>query len=212
MSGVTVSLSPASGGIKVHIHTALLSSLASLSGARAQPFEPSVEGMLPSGSLLSFETSALDKVAPRILGAGAAVKLGGQIAPLQAPVFNTMQVGYTTVQQLALAPGLQFDYTVTRGVVAIATSVDGIKAVLERRRTLADDAAYRSALPDRPERVSSLLFLDFSQLLSLGEQTGLTGSATYRAFQGDLDKIRAIGLSSTGGKADSTAELFLQFS
>jgi hypothetical protein len=46
----------------------------------------------------------------------------------------------------------------------------------------------------------------------LGEQTGLTGSATYRAFQGDLDKIRAIGLSSTGGKADSTAELFLQFS
>jgi hypothetical protein len=32
-----------------------------------------------------------------------------------------------------------------------------------------------ATLASRPQRVTSLLFLDFSQLLSLGEQTGLTG-------------------------------------
>ena len=60
--------------------------------------------------------------------------------------------------------------------------------------------------------MTSLLFLDFDQLLSLGEQTGLTRSARYRAPRADLQRIRAIGLQSSSGEADSTAELFLQIS
>ena len=67
-----------------------------------------------------------------------------------------------------------------------------------------------ATLASRPQRVTSLLFLDFSQLLSLGEQTGLTGSARLTALRADLDKIRAVGFDSTSGEADSTAELFLQ--
>jgi hypothetical protein len=58
--------------------------------------------------------------------------------------------------------------------------------------------------------VTSVLFLDFSQLLRLGEQTGLTRSAQYNALRPDLQKVRAVGLSSTSGETDSTAELFLQ--
>ena len=65
-------------------------------------------------------------------------------------------------------------------------------------------------LATRPPRVSSLLFLDFSQLLSLGEQTGLTRSARFATLTPDLERIRAVGLSSTSGEADTTAELSLQ--
>jgi hypothetical protein len=69
---------------------------------------------------------------------------------------------------------------------------------------------YRATLSSHPERVTSLLFLDFNQLLSLGEQTALARSAQVRALRADFDKIRAIGLDSTSGEADSTAELYLQ--
>ena len=58
--------------------------------------------------------------------------------------------------------------------------------------------------------MTSLLFLDFSQLLSLGEQTGLISGTRYRLLRPDLEKVRAVGLVSTGGESDSTAELTLQ--
>jgi hypothetical protein len=60
--------------------------------------------------------------------------------------------------------------------------------------------------------MTSLLFLDLSQLLSLGEQTGLTTSAQFPALRADLKRIQAVGLESTSGEAESTAELFLQIS
>ncbi len=59
--------------------------------------------------------------------------------------------------------------------------------------------------------MTSLVFADFSQLLSLGEQTQL--DAQRRLPQrscADLRQIRAVGMDSTSGEADTTAELFLQ--
>jgi hypothetical protein len=57
--------------------------------------------------------------------------------------------------------------------------------------------------------VTSLVFLDFSQLLSLGEQTGLVHGPHVAALRPDLEKIRAIGLDSTSGESDTTSELFI---
>src|SRR5207302_6759379 len=108
--------------------------------------------------------------------------------PGQAPLFNDRQLDGIVVHQLSLAPGLEFDYAVSRGLVILSTALDGITAVVRHRRSLVDDAGYRATLATRPDRVTSLLFLDFSQLLSLGEQTGLTRSAQYRALRGDLEK------------------------
>jgi hypothetical protein len=84
------------------------------------------------------------------------------------------------------------------------------RAAPRRDQFLRLSTAYRATLSSHPQRVTSLLFLDFTQLLSLGEQTGLARSARLRALRADLDKIRAIGLDSTSGEADSTAELYLQ--
>jgi hypothetical protein len=132
--------------------------------------------------------------------------------PGSAPVFNDRQVAGVTAHQLALAPGLELDYAVFDGKLVVSTSLDGVAGVRNHDRALADEPAYRSTLGDRPQRLTSLLFLDFNQLLSLGEQTGLTRSARYRSLRPDLSKVRAVGLSSTSGEADSTAELFLQIS
>jgi hypothetical protein len=130
--------------------------------------------------------------------------------PGQAPTFSDRVVDGITAHQLVLTPGLELDYAVFNRLVVVATSLDGIAGVAKHARRLVDSSAYRTTLGDRPDMVTSLLFLDFSQLLSLGEQTGVTGSASFKALRADLQRIRAVGLTSTSGEADSTAELFLQ--
>jgi uncharacterized protein DUF3352 len=132
--------------------------------------------------------------------------------PGAAPVFNDVEVGGVSAHQLSLAPGLQLDYAVFRGLVVVSTSLAGIGEVASHARSLTADPSYAATLLNRPDRISSLLFLDFSQLLNLGAQIGLTRSATIGQLQPDLQKIRAVGLVSTRGEADTTAELTLQIS
>lgn len=130
--------------------------------------------------------------------------------PGQAPEFNDVQIDGVTAHELSLTPGLQLDYAVFDGLVVVSTSRGGVAAVIAHQRAIAGDQRFRATVATRPRRVSSLLFLDFSQLLSLGEQTGLTPSARVRALTPDLEKIRGVGMDSTSGEADTTAELFLQ--
>jgi hypothetical protein len=130
--------------------------------------------------------------------------------PGQIPGIGDREVGGVTVHELGLGPGLQLDYAVFDGLVVVSTSISAIEEVAARSHSLADEKAYKTALADRPERVSSVLFTDFSQLLSLGEQTGLASSTRVRALLGDLAKVRTIGLSSTSGESDTTTELHLE--
>ncbi|HZU39602.1 MAG TPA: DUF3352 domain-containing protein [Solirubrobacteraceae bacterium] len=126
------------------------------------------------------------------------------------PEVSDVQVGGVTAASLQLAPGLQVDYAVFRGLVVVSTSVRGIADMVERRGSLAGDPRFAAVLGNRPSQVTSLGFADFSQLLSLGEQSTLERGSTFRALQPDLEAIRAAGLDSTRGEADTTAELDLQ--
>jgi hypothetical protein len=74
------------------------------------------------------------------------------------------------------------------------------------------DAGYRAAVGDQAKSVTSLVSIDFSQLLSLAEQTGLTRGASVGAIGADLARIHSVGLTSAAGDNDTTAELFLQIS
>jgi hypothetical protein len=58
--------------------------------------------------------------------------------------------------------------------------------------------------------VTSLVFLDFSQLLGLGERTGLNASRGYLAVRNDLKRVRALGAATSEGGKQSTTELFFQ--
>lgn len=130
----------------------------------------------------------------------------------QVPQFNDHTIDGVTAHQLALSPGLQIAYAVFDNLIVVSTSLDGIAGVIAHDHALTGDSGYHLVLGSHPEQVTSLLFLDLSQLLSLGEQTGLARSTRYRGLRPDLDKVRAVGLSSTSGGTDSTAELTLQIS
>jgi hypothetical protein len=130
--------------------------------------------------------------------------------PGQAPVWNDVTTNGVAVRQLSISPGLQLDYAVFKGLIVVSTSVRAIGAVARHSSSLADEDRYAAVLPGGSSRVTSLLFLDFSQLLNLGEQMGLTSGARLSAVRPDLERIRTVGLTSSRGEADTTAELFLQ--
>jgi hypothetical protein len=106
----------------------------------------------------------------------------------------------------------------SRGAVAVAVAaIIAAAAVVVALATgpgaeppAAGAASARVTLADHPQEVTSLVFLDLSQLLTLAEQTGMLRGARYRALRPDIAHIRAAGLDSTRGEADSTAELTLQ--
>jgi hypothetical protein len=126
------------------------------------------------------------------------------------PSWTDRSVEGVSAHQLALANRPEIDYAVFRGLVVVSTSLAGIAAVARDPHPLSASPAFRATLPIRPSRVTSLLFLDFSQLLSLGEKAGLIGGGRFAQLRGALAKIRAVGLVSTSGEDDSTAELSLQ--
>ncbi len=131
----------------------------------------------------------------------------GQVAQMR-----NLALDGISAHQLSLAPGFELDYAVFRGLVVVSTSLQGIAEIARPGRPLVDEAAYRAALSGHPDGITSLVFFDLSQLLNLAEQTGLGRGTRYRALAPDIARIRAAGLYSTRGEADSTAELTLKIS
>jgi hypothetical protein len=150
--------------------------------------------------------------------AAARAQLASLVLPLQRLFPSSAGVGSFTqraldgvsIQQLTLSPGLALDYAVARDLVIISTSTAAIGQVIAHASTLAGARGYRAALAAAPRRARSLLYLDLSQLLGLGERTGLTQSAGFRTLRADLGQIHTIVLASTGAGDNSTAELYLQ--
>jgi hypothetical protein len=130
--------------------------------------------------------------------------------PGQAPEWADIQAGRITVHQLAAAPGFHLNYSVFGHLVAFSTSLPAIAQIAQRRRALDQDAIYRQALVNLPDQISSLLFLDFSHVLSLGQQTGLVGGGSFHELRPDLAKVRAVGLHSMATEDETTAELLLE--
>jgi hypothetical protein len=181
------------------------------SGETAVALAPGGPGRGPA---LVIVTRASHEAATRALLAQLELPLAQLFPPPSSgpgavPEFNDTSVAGVTVHRLTLAPGLELDYTVAHGLIVVSTSLQALGEVVRHARSLTDENAYRTVLANGPSQATSLLFLDFSQLLSLGEQTGLMHGAQIAALRPDLEKIRAIGLNSTSGESDTTAELFI---
>lgn len=279
LQGVAIALTPASGGVRVRVHSVLDPQLARPSSAS---FTPSLTASVPAGAALFLDVTGLNRILPRVLGTigiGAQIpklltKLGTALTaegvnvqqsivslfrresavvistegtkpvvtvvvrtpnpratqtvfaqlevPLerlfargasqagQAPLFNQVAIGRVMAHQLVLVPGLQFDYAVLGNELVLSTSLHGITGVVRHATSILDRPAYRLTLGNHPSHVTSLLFLDLNQLLRLNEQIGLITGPRFRALKPDLERVSAIGLDSTSGEADSTAELFLK--
>jgi hypothetical protein len=126
------------------------------------------------------------------------------------PQVAATTIGGVTVSQLTLAPGLGLSWAVSHGLVVLSTSAGAVANVLAHRARLSDEAAYRAGTRGFPSQVTSLVFFDLGPLLRLGSRLGLVGGTTLQELLPDLEQIRAIGLESTRGKADTTTQLQLQ--
>jgi hypothetical protein len=112
--------------------------------------------------------------------------------------------------QLRIGPGVELDYAVFGGKLVVSTSLSGVRAVKGVSHSLADSGSFQVTLGDRPHEVTSLVFLDFSALLALGERTGLSDSRAYLAVRDDLRKAKAVGAVATGSGDESTTKVFIQ--
>jgi hypothetical protein len=125
----------------------------------------------------------------------------------QVSQFTDRSIEGISAHQLSLGTGLRISYAVFHGLLAISTSLAALGGIIQHSQALTSEPAYRAAVDGAPSRVTSLVFLDFNQLLDLAERTGLLRGARLGALAPDFERIRAVGLYSTRGEADSTAEL-----
>lgn len=123
--------------------------------------------------------------------------------------WKPQDVGGIDAWTLILPNGAALTYAVADGRLVLSTSPDGVRGIVGDHDSLEDADVFEDVLGHRPDRVGTLGFLDFSQLLELGEQTGLNDSRSYLAARDDLRKVRAIGVSSTSGEGESTAEILV---
>jgi hypothetical protein len=236
LKGAAFGVSAKGDRIRISVHSQLDPRLAKNSGSGFKPFTPKLAGDVPADAMAYLGVSNLAPALQRLLAAAgtssAALKpLVGQLnAPLlkifpgeaaiiltsrtPAPVLTllaaTKDEGETrrALAQLPAAVRKSFSTAVWDGKVAVSTDASGIAAVRDGKH-LADTQNWEKTVGNHPESVSSLLFLNFSRLLTLGEATGLSDSSAYRAAKADLHKVRAIGAATSGNSSESTAEISL---
>ena len=127
----------------------------------------------------------------------------------QAPTFGATEVDGITAATARIAPGLELSYAAWDRRLVVSTSLSGIAAV-RRAKGLPGTEGFDAVLGDRPSELSALVFLDLNQLLTLGEQAGLTEDPRYLAIRDDLQKLRAAGAIVSREEEFTTAELTFQ--
>ena len=118
----------------------------------------------------------------------------------------TQRDGVTTIA----SSQAEFDLAVIDDKLVASTSMKGIEAVRDPDGGIADNDHFRATVKNTAKPVTSVVFLDFSQLLTLAEQTGLNDSRAYLAVRNDLRKLQAVGVGSTGAGEDTTSEIRFQ--
>lgn len=119
---------------------------------------------------------------------------------------STSRDGVTTIKSSAA----EFDLAVIDGNIVLSTTAEGIAAARNPDGGITKSDAFSAAVGKPQNPVTSVVFLDFSQLLSLAEQTGLNDSRAYLAVKADLHKVRAVGAVSSGAGGDTTTEIRIQ--
>ncbi|MDW5597751.1 DUF3352 domain-containing protein [Conexibacter stalactiti] len=125
----------------------------------------------------------------------------------EAPTFADAKAGGVASRRLESGEGFEVDYALSRGTLAVSTSQAALAAVVRPRGSIDGNTEYKAVIGragDVQSELTSIVFFDFSQLLSLFEPLGLTSDSGLGA---DLQRIGAVGLTSTGGEAQTTAEL-----
>lgn len=136
----------------------------------------------------------------------ALAKLSATLPKLLKGAKVTTAGGVTTVKSSTA----EFDLAVIDGNIVLTTSAKGIAAARNPAGGITKSDAFAAVVGNPQNPVTSVVFLDFSQLLSLAEQTGLNDSRAYLAVKADLHRLRAVGAVSSGAGEDTTTEIRIQ--
>ena len=82
LQGVAVAVSPTAGGARIQVHSVLDPTLEKLSPPATAAFTPTLQNVMPAGSILMLDVTGLDRIAPRVLNAGATAGVAGGLGPL----------------------------------------------------------------------------------------------------------------------------------
>jgi len=176
--------------------------LGPLRGETALSILPSV----PAPTLVLIARTPDEKGARRALSALA----GPLTKVLRGGRVTRKRVAGEDIVSISVGPRFSLEGGAFDGKLVIATADSGIAAAKDPKGGIDSGDGFRTTLPDGSKRVSSLVFLDFSQLLKLGEKTGLNTSRAYLRVKDDLSKVRSIGAGSTANGGDATAEILFQ--
>jgi hypothetical protein len=113
---------------------------------------------------------------------------------------------------LPVTPELQPSYGLDHGVVVASSTRAGLGQLQPARSSVASAPALAAVAPDQGEKVQALGLFAPRQLLSLGQQGGLTALVSPAA-RDDLSRIRSAGVAveeDASHPTDTTARLFLQ--
>jgi hypothetical protein len=230
LKGAAFGLSASGDHARLTVQSQLDPSLATgaaKAGSGFKPFHPTLASAVPADAMAYLGVSNLAPALQRLLaaaGAGSA-SLKPLVGSLDKPLLKVFPgevaiilTSATPAPVLTLLAATKDEAGAVRktltsavwdGKVAVSTDPKGIASVKAKGKHLTDLANWQKSVGNHPELVSSLLFLDFSRLLTLGEQTGLGASSAYRSAKADLQKVRAIGASTSGSTSESTAEISL---
>jgi hypothetical protein len=157
--------------------------------------------------VLTLVTKTTDPAKARTALAGAQSTIANLLRPASGRVPQWMRVG--DGYRLRPTAGIELDYAVVHDLIVVSTRASGIAAVRDSKKSLPETDLWQQAAPDTEKPVTSLVFLDFNQLLRLGEQTGLNDSSAYLAVKDDLQKLKSVSSRSSSTGDESTVELFL---
>jgi hypothetical protein len=111
---------------------------------------------------------------------------------------------------LPVTRALEPSYALDGDVLIASTAASGLAQRTLARRGLAQELVLRAVADQAGGRIEALAFADLSQLLALGERTGLNLGPGFPALRDDLRQVRAAGVVVRREESDSTAELFLE--
>jgi hypothetical protein len=237
LKGAAFGLSASGDHAKLTVHSLLDPKLAKSGTSGFKAFSPTLASSVPANAMAYLGVSNLAPALQRLLAAAgsSSATLKSLAGALQKPLLKVFPNESAVILQsntpapiltllaatkdeaaskqaladLPAAVRKSLSTAVWDGKVAVSTDPKGIAAVKAKGKHLTDTDNWSKVVGNHPDLVSSLLFLDFSRLLTLGEDTGLSASSAYQSAKADLQKVRAIGASTSGSDSESTAEISL---
>jgi hypothetical protein len=129
------------------------------------------------------------------------------LATGQAPTFSRSEVDGVEIRSVRLSAGLQPSYAVFDDRLVVATAPAGVEEAIEVSGDLADSDVYQQTIDAVGGEVSALVFLDLAGLVRLAEPRGL--AEIVSAFEEDLARLRALGLSVDSSENSLQTSIFL---